>query len=126
HVKIARSSAATPAQPYSLFGALSIQADTIDQQGVLRAPLGALVLGTASTREVTLRPGSLTSVSAAGLVMPYGGTVDGLVYNFAGQSLNSTVLGQSLPNGWLNVTLGGGSIAVEPGAVIDLSGGGDV
>ncbi|WP_254999217.1 filamentous hemagglutinin family protein [Pseudomonas sp. S12(2018)] len=126
HVKIARSSAATPAQPYSLFGALSIQADTIDQQGVLRAPLGALVLGTASTREVTLRPGSLTSVSAAGLVMPYGGTVDGLVYNFAGQSLNSTVLGQSLPNGWLNVTLGGGSIAVQPGAVIDLSGGGDV
>ena len=126
HVKIARSSAATPAQPYSLFGALSIRADTIDQQGVLRAPLGALVLGNADTREVTLRPGSLTSVSAAGLVMPYGGTVDGLVYNFAGQSLNSTVLGQSLPVGWLNVTLGGGSIAVEPGAVIDLSGGGDV
>lgn len=126
HVKIARSSAATPAQPYSLFGALSIWADTIDQQGVLRAPLGALVLGNADTREVNLRPGSLTSVSAAGLVMPYGGTVDGLVYNFAGQSLNSTVLGQNLPNGWLNVTLGGGSITVEPGAVIDLSGGGDV
>ncbi|WP_228533925.1 filamentous haemagglutinin family protein [Pseudomonas sp. UFMG81] len=126
HIEVARSSAATPDQPYSLFGALSLLADTIDQHGVLRAPLGALTLGNTSTREVTLHPGSLTSVSAAGLVMPYGGTVDGLVYTANGSALSDSLLSNSLPVGWLNVSLGGGSIAVAPGAVIDLSGGGQV
>ncbi|MCE1117219.1 MULTISPECIES: filamentous haemagglutinin family protein [Pseudomonas] len=126
HIELTRTTSATPQQPYSLFGNLSLLAETIDQRGVLRAPLGGLILGNANTREVTLHPGSLTSISAAGLQMPYGGTVDGLVYTANGKALSDSVLSDSPPNGWLNVTLGGGSIAVAEGAVIDLSGGGQV
>ena len=32
-------------------------------------------------------PGSLTSVSGAGVMVPYGGTADGLTYTYAGAPL---------------------------------------
>ncbi|MGE7991484.1 filamentous hemagglutinin family protein [Pseudomonas sp. NPDC089554] len=122
HIAIGRNNAASiPAQPYSLFGRLSLFGDTIDQGGVLRAPMGSLTLGDKSTRELTLRPGSLTSISAKGLLMPFGGTVDGLVYTAAGANLDSTALSR-VPT----LTLGAGSVVVEEGAVLDLSGGGDI
>ncbi|NWC37574.1 hypothetical protein HX876_35120, partial [Pseudomonas gingeri] len=60
---------------------------------------------------------------------PYGGTVDGQVYKYNGKTV--TFLGQgALPNanGSLNVgmVLGGESVAVQPGAIVDLSGGGEL
>src|SRR3546814_8122043 len=85
----------------------------INQGGFLRAPLGAITLcvggsawvpgpdlaspgqnswGTESitTSEVNLLPGSMTSVSAASLVVPYGGTTDGLTWMLNGVALDTT------------------------------------
>ncbi|MBO9356998.1 filamentous hemagglutinin N-terminal domain-containing protein [Bordetella petrii] len=118
---------ATPPTPYSAFGVLRLLSANIDQGGVLRAPLGILEIGVAATDSqepgaIRLRPGSVTSVSAAGLVMPYGGTVDGLSYNYAGAEARFHGLGASLGN----VTLTADNIEVQDGARIDLSGGGDL
>ena len=114
---------ATPNQPFSVFGTLSLVAPTINQHGVLRAPLGQINLGAegyeANTGHVNLLPGSLTSVSAKGLTMPYGGTLDGLSYLYDGND----VVFKGVGNG-PEIALTGAAIDVQAGAVLDLSGGG--
>nr|WP_314535311.1 filamentous hemagglutinin family protein [uncultured Pseudomonas sp.] len=126
---IARTGSADAAMPYSAFGRLQLGGPTIKQGGVVRAPLGLIEIGNLGASRVELLPGSLTSVSGKGLVLPYGGTVDGQVYKYNGKTV--TFLGQgALPNanGSLNVgmVLGGESVAVQPGAIVDLSGGGEL
>lgn len=122
---IQRTDSALPAQPYSVFGAMSFAAATINQGGVLRAPLGSITLGRADgsgyTGVVNLLPGSVTSVSANGLVMPYGGTVDGLVYNYDGVDVDYQGLG-----GEPKVEFRSHAVNAQPGAVLDLSGGGEL
>ncbi len=86
-ITVQRSGDVDPALPLSVFGQLGLFADVIEQGGVIRAPLGVIYLGssgpssisgvTATTSVVTLQPGSITSVSANGLTIPYGGTTDG-------------------------------------------------
>ncbi|MCQ2995418.1 filamentous hemagglutinin family protein [Pseudomonas syringae] len=135
-VDIARSSAATPQVPYSAFGRLTIDADLINQGGVLRAPLGELILGRNAagalapdaTAQVNLLSGSLTSVSGGGLVMPYGGTVDGITYQYDGVSLDQSLLSRSAGNTRVprGIELRGQSVAVAQGAVVDVSGGGEL
>ena len=54
------------ASPLSVFGSLSLGADTVIQAGTVRAPLGSISLGqmpvaAAGARSVELMPGSLTS-----------------------------------------------------------------
>ncbi|WP_415914844.1 filamentous haemagglutinin family protein [Rhodopseudomonas palustris] len=135
-LRIEAISAETPAVPYSVFGDLTLAAAVVEQAGVVRAPLGKLTIGAGgydnnkSTR-VTLLAGSLTSVSGRGLVMPYGGTIDGLSYSYNGK--NVTLIGAggaSFVGGsgglTVGVALGGQSAVVETGAVLDLSGGGDL
>ncbi|EZP37978.1 filamentous haemagglutinin family protein [Janthinobacterium lividum] len=113
----------TPNQPFSVFGSLSLIAPTINQHGVLRAPLGQITLGAegfeANTGHVNLLPGSLTSVSAKGLTMPYGGTLDGLSYLYDGND----VVFKGVGNG-PEIALVGAAVDVQAGAVLDLSGGG--
>ena len=130
-IDIARSGSGLPSVPYSAFGSLSLQADVINQGGILRAPLGDLILGyqgdaTRPASIVNLLPGSLTSVSGAGLVIPYGGTVDGKTWLYDGVSLSNDLLkeGQSLMPG--KVDLVGQVIDVAQGAVVDVSGGGEL
>lgn len=115
--------------PYSIFGRLQLGAATIKQGGVLQAPLGLIEIGNLGSTRVELLPGSLTSVSGKGLVLPYGGTVDGQVYRYNGKTVS--FVGQGgvrLGNGDLTVgvILGGKSVAVLPDATLDLSGGGDL
>ncbi|WP_236248613.1 filamentous hemagglutinin family protein [Pseudomonas mosselii] len=122
-LRIGRAGQGTPEQPFSVFGRLALIAGKVEQGGVLRAPLGGLSLGqeTGGTQSVTLLPGSITSVSAAGLVMPYGATVDGLSYLFGGEAVKLVgAAGDSL----YGVSLNGKSIDVRQDALIDLSGGG--
>lgn len=122
-LRIGRAGQGTPEQPFSVFGRLALIAGKVEQGGVLRAPLGGLSLGqeTGGTQSVTLLPGSITSVSAAGLVMPYGATVDGLSYLFGGEALKLVgAAGDSL----YGVSLNGKSIDVRQDALIDLAGGG--
>lgn len=117
------------ALPYSAFGRLQLGAATVKQGGVVRAPLGLINIGSMGSSQVQLLPGSVTSVSGKGLVLPYGGTLDGQVYTYNGKTV--TFLGQG---GLVNtnsdlsvgVILGGQSVAVQAGAVVDLSGGGEL
>ena len=99
-----------------------------DASGNAYDPVGDVYLGlfgkskagvsTVATLNVTLAPGSLTSVSAAGLDIPYGTTVDGANWSDGGLVLNG-------PPAKL-IVLGGASIVTQAGATIDASGGGDV
>ena len=122
-LRIGRHGLNTPEQPFSVFGRLALIAGKVEQGGVLRAPLGGLSLGqeTGGTQSVTLLPGSITSVSAAGLVMPYGATVDGLSYLFGGEAVKLVGAGGDSLYG---VSLNGKSIDVRQDALIDLAGGG--
>lgn len=128
---IARTTDSTPAMPYSAFGSLTLGAATVDQGGIVRAPLGTLNIGYSrnqQTRTVNLLPGSLTSVSAGGLLLPYGGTVDGITWQYDGQDISllgvgGTTAGNSLQVG---MTLIGELVDIQQGATVDLSGGGEL
>ncbi|WP_332763281.1 filamentous hemagglutinin family protein [Pseudomonas koreensis] len=124
-LRISGRGPAPAAVPYSVFGSLSLAAGTIEQGGVIRAPLGLITVGddvVTQTREVRLLPGSVTSVSGAGLVMPYGGTTDGIDYRYDGKS----VVLNGVTGDTDGVVLNSQFIDVQSGALIDLSGGGDL
>ncbi|MDY0241490.1 MAG: filamentous hemagglutinin N-terminal domain-containing protein, partial [Rhodospirillaceae bacterium] len=134
--------------PNSVFGRLDIVAGTIRQGGNLFAPLGALSLQALVPYEtsfqtsadqglVSFLPGSLTSVSAKGLVIPYGGTVDGVSFTVNGKKvlpydlLTGTIVvddkGDYVWNngsGRQGITVTGSTVVGGSGAVFDLSGGG--
>jgi filamentous hemagglutinin family protein len=119
---IERVGTTLPAVPYSVFDTLSLEAGVINQGGVLRAPLGKLTLGAVSngrTTQVNLLPGSVTSVSANGLTMPYGGTVDGLSYTYNGTDVVYNGVGFEPA-----LVVRSDALDARTGAVIDLSGGG--
>jgi filamentous hemagglutinin family protein len=117
--------------PESVFGQLIFNAAVINQGGVLIAPLGQITLGTNNggfhgyagqfTQSLTLLPGSFTSVSGAGLTMPYGGTSDGVNYDYNGAAISPVGIGGV---GASILTLDSASIDVQKGAVVDLAGGG--
>ncbi|MDN2674794.1 filamentous hemagglutinin family protein [Janthinobacterium sp. SUN026] len=132
-LRIGRVGSTAPAQPYSMFGSLLLSASTIEQGGVLRAPMGKLSLGVGAdirhaTKVIKLLPGSLTSVSAGGLVLPYGGTVDGVTWRYDGKQVELLGVGGTYATGSLavGVQLTGRSLNVLPDAVLDLSGGGEL
>lgn len=124
--------------PLSAGGSLSVYASTIDQNGNIYAPLGRITLGddgTATgntskiqTTSVTLEPGSLTSVTLAGTVVPYGETIDGVnwYYNASLHPLLAAANGTEpvLPSKGLVLNASG--VAVKKGATIDTRGGGDL
>nr|WP_144033889.1 filamentous haemagglutinin family protein [Sphingomonas laterariae] len=130
-----RGNGATPAMPYSVFGELYLRASTIDQGGIVRAPLGRIVLGPTpnmnfnndALHEVVLRAGSLTSTSAGGLLMPYGGTADGLKYFYNGEEVTFRDLADlGSAEIEIGVQIGQAKLTAEEGSVIDLSGGGEL
>ncbi len=113
-VTIAGTSA-TPATPLSAAGSIWINATTIDQDGVLRAPLGQITLNADS---VTLGADSTTSVSANGMVIPYGSTANGLQWTYNGIDVATPPAKQ--------ISITGSNIDIQSGANVDLSGGGDL
>ncbi|VVE49091.1 Heme/hemopexin-binding protein [Pandoraea communis] len=125
-LSVARTTDVIPELPYSAFGSLSLLAANVEQGGVVRAPLGRIQLGTpgydgANSLTVRLLPGSVTSVSGAGLTMPYGGTLDGQSWTYNGKDVTFQGAG-----GVAGLVLAGKSVSVERGALVDLSGGGDL
>jgi len=133
-ISIYRISDTDPVVPQSVFGQLTFEAQTINQDGIVQAPLGSITLGIdpsgtsqpLATKAVNFLPGSITSVSAAGLTIPYGGTTDGVTYTVNGQ----TVTAESVINGAFGsghgIQLEGYSVSVASGALLDLSGGGSL
>ncbi|UGA45824.1 filamentous hemagglutinin family protein [Bradyrhizobium quebecense] len=132
HLVIRRNDDQTPAVPASVFGDLTLVAANIDQGGVLRAPLGRIWLNNdvgPSDAHIVLRSGSITSASAAGLIMPFGGTSDGITYQGADgtlRNLASAAYDDHLGNIKIasGVSINAASVVGEAGAVLDLTGGG--
>ncbi|WP_446902030.1 filamentous haemagglutinin family protein [Burkholderia sp. YIM B11467] len=127
--------------PLSAGGTLLVDATNIMQGGAVRAPSGTLVFGVGdptsaatqqqfsnlplvATDSVTFANGSVTSVSNGGSIIPYGTTIDGVEWQFnpltgtTGSDLNAP------PAKYIGVN--GTSVALNKGATIDLSGGGDL
>jgi filamentous hemagglutinin family protein len=101
---------------------LKLDAPTIEQAGVLRAPFGTIEL---KADDLRLEAGSLTSTSAEGAVIPFG-TIqagDDWVYGLDGETL---VAGTTLMVPQQTVSLDGKQVQIDSGAVIDVSGGGDL
>jgi hypothetical protein len=127
------SAGSTPATPYSAGGNLLIQAANIVQDGVVRQPLGTLTLGAnapllinnfafaPATQSVALGAGSVTSVSANGLSIPYGTTTDQKEYFFSPTNASPLTAPPAA-----SLTLAGQNVSTATGATVDLSGGGDV
>ena len=118
--------AGTAAPVYSAAGQLSLNAGEIDDAGTLRAPFGSI---TFNAPTVNLLPGSVTSVSSAGLTIPFGQTQGGLswVYPLTDSFLQvyGTEAGAVLPPSKA-ILINGASVNVQKGATLDVSGGGDL
>ncbi|VWB14867.1 filamentous hemagglutinin outer membrane protein [Burkholderia lata] len=127
--------------PLSAGGTLLVDATNIVQGGTVRAPSGTLVFGVGdptnsttqkqfgnlplvATDSVTFTNGSVTSVSNGGSIIPYGTTIDGVEWQFnplAGTTVSDL---NAPPAKYIGVN--GTSVALNKGATIDLSGGGDL
>jgi len=108
--------------PLSFGERLTLRAPIVEQGGVLRAPAGEIRLEGrdltgAATGSVTLLPGSVTSTSLQGVVVPFGTVLAGGEfhgYGAAGQAPARTV------------KLDAPAVAVKEGSIVDVSGGGDL
>lgn len=138
-IRIVSPGGAAPATPYSAGTNLTVQAANIEQAGVLRAPLGTLTLGSntpltstsptsgfvetlaPATTSLHLAKGSITSVSADGLSIPYGITTDQVEYFFT-----PTVSAELTAPPAALLRLAGTNVALDGGATVNLKGGGDV
>jgi filamentous hemagglutinin family protein len=127
NVKFAAPAGSNTSIPLSAGGSLTVKATNIDQAGNLFAPLGKITLtggsGTnpdGSNQGVVLEPGSLTSVTLADTTVPYGATADGTGWYY---NSNAQALAAPPTKG---LELGGASVQVQAGSVIDERGGGDL
>ncbi|MDQ8727917.1 filamentous haemagglutinin family protein [Bradyrhizobium sp. LHD-71] len=118
--------------PWSVAGGLTIKAANIVNQGVLRAPLGQITLDAGETGTVTLASGSVIDVSAHDRILPFGIVINGdwyvdygTVQPLAGAALQDVLTAVENPPA-KKVTLSARGVDVQAGAVVDLSGGGDV
>ncbi|WP_396332881.1 filamentous haemagglutinin family protein [Burkholderia anthina] len=131
----------TSGTPLSAGGTLLVDATHIVQGGTVRAPSGALVFGVGdpanaatqaqfdnlplvATDSVTLASGSVTSVSNGNLTLPYGTTVDGVEWQFNPSAANARPDLSAPPAKFIGVN--GSSVALDKGATVDLSGGGNL
>ncbi|MCG2842186.1 hypothetical protein L6Q21_14475, partial [Sandaracinobacter sp. RS1-74] len=145
-LNIRKLEGSTAAAPLSVHGMVILGADIVNQGGVVRAPLGQIVLGVGGdkykpgidkvepgqsywsgndviTSQVNLLAGSLTSVSAAGLTIAHGGTTDGLTWTRNDAVANGEGINTELIRSEQGVVVFA-SLNAEKGAVLDLSGGG--
>jgi len=115
------SSGQKDSSPLSAGGMLTIQAPVINQNGVVRAPLGTINL--IASDALTLGANSLTSVSAAGQLIPFGVNFSGLDWLFPIQTNNNLVVTAPPQK---NLVLSAPSLVMAKGSTIDVSGGGDL
>ncbi len=111
----------TDKTPLSAAGVLNFAAPVINQNGILKAPFGAINLTAGSS--LTLGKGSLTSVSGAGQLVPFGVTQGGLDWLYPLDSFRNLVF-NTPPEKKLN--LSAPEVTLAKGSVVDLSGGGDL
>jgi filamentous hemagglutinin family protein len=104
-------------------GALTLSAPNVVQSGTVRAPFGTITIDSPS---ITLADGSVTSTSGAGLDVLYGETEGGLnwVYVLGGDKIVYGANGRQIST--QRIELNGDNVALEEGAVLDVSGGGNL
>jgi len=140
--------------PLSAAGTLLVDAGAIVQDGEIQAPFGSIILGVTGnslgasnyyinlvgipgvdTTSVTLGAGSVTSVSANETTIPFGSTVDQTTWVYNPLANNPTWGNGTVPAAFTApltgapqgvVTLTGDAVALNPGAVVNLNGGGDL
>ncbi|WP_165186547.1 filamentous haemagglutinin family protein [Caulobacter soli] len=125
-IRILPQDAGTPlnGSPYEAAAQLTLTAPNIIQGGIVRSPLGTINLvavdGPAGPGSVVLAAGSITSTSGDGHVIPYGFVSNGDTWIDPYTKLELTVLPAK------SVNISGQSVDLQEGAVIDVSGGGDL
>lgn len=111
--------AASPGTPWSVAGSLNVTADNIVQAGTVIAPFGNINF--AAGTSIKLASGSLTSVSAGDLLLPYSSTQLG-----GKQWLDPVSLQPITAIPTREVTIAAPSVTFAKNATIDLHGGGDL
>jgi filamentous hemagglutinin family protein len=108
--------------PLSAGSSISIVARDIVQGGTLLAPFGSISLQ--GTDSVVLADNSLTSVSGAGSLIPYGNVAIGKWYYSANGNIATATPVDGLPEREISVV--GDETTIAPSAVVDVRGGGDL
>lgn len=117
-------SGASPGTPLSVGGSLTVNADNIVQSGTILAPFGTIALNANSTNgSLTLTPGSTTSVSGNGALLPYGILENGTTWEYGLAPLLLSPL-TGIPNRQISLT--GAAVTLAKGATVNVSGGGDL
>lgn len=135
------SGEATPV--LSAGGKVTLDAAVIENNGVLKAPLGEIQLGgddVSTTQSIILGDGSITSTAADVGQVPFGYTIAGSQWQYSGNSEievynegatqfpknadATTASYDAIPE--QHITLRGQDIAIAEGAMVDAHGGGDV
>ena len=107
--------------PLSAGGSLTLEAPVIEQAGTLRAPFGSIELR--ADERLTLAGGSVTSVSGAGMTVPYGFLRDGSQWWVPGGSAAGEQIGAPPEK---RVALAAPDVEIASGALVDVRGGGDL
>ena len=115
--------------PDSAFGSLELVAATMVQGGTVQAPWGRVQLGgnefnSNRASRVDLLAGSVTSISGAGLALPFGGTVDGVSWRRNGADFD--VLGPGSISIPIGIDIVANAFSGAAGSVLDVSGGGEL
>jgi filamentous hemagglutinin family protein len=110
-----------PGTVLSAAGKLRLEAASIEQAGVLRAPLGEIELNASGSLE--LAPGSVTSTASVGQVVPFGRVSAGTSWTY--EAIPGLFAAITTPRAQ-RVALNGDQVTVAAGATVDVRGGGDV
>jgi filamentous hemagglutinin len=112
--------------PLSAGGSLRLEAPVIAQNGVLRAPLGQIEFN--AGERLSLGAGSLTSVSGAGLTVPYGTLSNNEHWHDPSKGVDVTnpSSGSLVAPPEKRITMKSPDVALAQGAVVDIAGGGDL
>ncbi len=110
----------SPGDPFSVAAAVSFSAPVIMDSGTVLAPFGTITMN--ASQSLTLANSSLTSVAGNQNLYLYGTVVDGTWgYNSPSGAFETLT---STPN--RQVSLQAPILAIDKGATIDISGGGDL
>ncbi len=120
NARIVFATTGAAAAPLSAAGSLTVSASHILQGGTLRAPFGTIALDAGTA--LVLGKGSLTSVSGAGLLVPYGQTQFGEDWVYVLPGLTRVVA--TAPD--KRVRLDAPDVNLRAGAVIDVAGDGNL
>ncbi len=125
--KINISGVNTDATPLSAAGKLAFNAPVINQDGVLKAPLGTIELNASSN--LTFGKHSLTSVSADGKTIPLG-LIANNIWKYPLLGANANLVFNELPDnlrlGEKHLVFKASDIEFKKGSIVDVSGGGDL